>query len=78
MPRYRFELQVNRTRAAVDDVVTDAETFGATSTTTPSLTLLSLDKFRYQVVISNLKEEDASYLVLKHDLIVVRTELYYD
>ena len=74
MPKYRFNLQANRTRAVVDDVVSDAKAFGGISYITPWFTLLSIDKFRYQVVIDNLTSEDASYLILKHDLILVRVE----
>ena len=78
MPNYRFDLPANAPREKVDDLITDAETFGAYNDTNPWFKMTSFDGWRYQVVIKDLKEEDASYLVLKHKLTLIRTELYYD
>ena len=78
MPNYRFDLPVNAPRTKVDDLIIDAETLGGHSDTTPWLKLLTISTWRFQAVIKNLKEEDASYLALKHSLILVRTEIYYD
>ena len=78
MPKYIFDLPVNKKRAVVDAIEDDARIFGAVCNSTPRFRLLSMDKFIYQVVIDNLTEADASYLILKHDLTLVRTEMYYD
>lgn len=74
MPKYRFDLPVNNRRAIVDDVVTEANSFGAVSNSTPWLRLLDMDHFVYQVVIDKLAEADASFLMLKHNLTLVRVE----
>ena len=83
MPKFRFDLPINAKRAIVDDVVNDAKSFGGVSNTTPWLHIMGTnnniaDQFIYQVVIDNLKQEDASYLILKHNLTLVRQELYCD
>ena len=78
MPNYRFDMPVNMKRPGVDDIIIEAETMGAYSDTNPWFRLTSVDGWQYQIVIKDLKEEDASYLVLKHKLILIRTEIYYD
>ena len=78
MPSYRFILPKNAIRAKVDDLITDAATFGGISNTTPYLTLLSFEAWQYTVFIKNLSEEDASYLMLKHGLTLAISEIYYD
>jgi hypothetical protein len=75
MPKYRFDLPVNKSRAVVDDVITEAKTLGGISNTTPWLRLLSMEEFIYQVVIDKLPEPDAAFLILKHELRLVRIEV---
>ena len=75
MPKYRFNLPINMRRADVDNIISDARALRAVSNTTPWFKLLTTDSWQYQIVIHELAEEDAFYLILKHSLIVVRNEI---
>jgi len=69
MHNYRFDLPVGARGLGV--VISDAESLGGISDTTPWLKMIGPDKWQYQVVIKNLTKEDASYLTLKHNLTTV-------
>ena len=82
MPNFRFNLPINSKRQVLGYVVTDAQTFGGGYNTNAAwLHILQdqdgimTDNFIYQFVIDNLTKEDASYLILKYDLTLVREEL---
>ena len=74
MPKYRFDLPVDEKRISVDNLIIDAATFGGVNNTLHWLRLLDMDHFVYQVVIDNLTDADASFLILKHNLTLVRKE----
>ena len=80
MLKYRFELLdmdpwggLNH----IERIVKDAELVGGTHTTTPWLKPNINGRYVYQFVINNLKDEDAAFLVLKHNLKLIRKEYDY-
>ena len=74
MPNYRFDLPVNASRICLDDLIMDADTVGGYCDTNPWYKLLTDSTWQYQVVIKDLKEEDATYLIIKHKLTLVRID----